>query len=136
MPQVPQGRVNEQIAEIWSEVLGVSDPAHDSTFFDLGGHSLLAIRVMARVQERFAVDLPLAALFQHPTVNEFSTFLESVSPEINHKAAARAEDMATPSTNVVQPSLEQLLAKLDELTDDEAAQLLALLEEDPGGGGP
>lgn len=133
MPQVTQGRVNDQIAEIWSEVLGVSDPAYDSAFFDLGGHSLLAIRVMARVQERFGVDLPLAALFQHPTVNEFSTYLASVSAEVNHKAIPRAE-YAAPQVEARQPSLEEILAKLDQLSDEEAAQLLTVLEEDRAGG--
>lgn len=136
MSQVPTVNVNDQIAEIWSQVLDVRDPSYEATFFDLGGHSLLAIRVMARVQERFGVDLPLAALFQHPTITEFGRYLEGLPTNGDRNASTAIEPAPVPaSPQPAQPSLETLLARIDQLSSDEAAQLLELLDRDQGGGG-
>jgi len=57
-----------RIAAIWREVLGVERIGPRDRFFDLGGDSLIALRVMARLREAFGVDLPVRALFEHPTV--------------------------------------------------------------------
>ena len=50
------------------EVLGLDRVGADDDFLDLGGHSLLATRITYRVLDRFHVDLPLAAVFEAPTV--------------------------------------------------------------------
>ncbi|MFL6200615.1 MAG: condensation domain-containing protein, partial [Thermoanaerobaculia bacterium] len=65
--QAPRTPVEELVAEIWREVLGV-DAGPDDSFFALGGHSLLAVRVLSRVREAFGVDLPVRTLFAAPTV--------------------------------------------------------------------
>jgi amino acid adenylation domain-containing protein len=57
------------LAAIWSEVLHVDAPGVHDDFFDLGGHSLAATQVVARVREVFGVDLPLAAVFDKPTIS-------------------------------------------------------------------
>ncbi|MFO0758291.1 MAG: non-ribosomal peptide synthase/polyketide synthase [Byssovorax sp.] len=66
----PRGPVEEGVAAIFGEVLGI-DPdgidAHDG-FFALGGHSLLGARAMARIRSAFGVELPLRALFEAPSV--------------------------------------------------------------------
>ncbi|MFO0760440.1 MAG: condensation domain-containing protein [Byssovorax sp.] len=63
----PRGPVEEAIAAIFAEVLGVSPVgAHDS-FFELGGHSLLATQAGARLRGAFDIDLPLRALFEAPS---------------------------------------------------------------------
>ncbi|MGA4844124.1 amino acid adenylation domain-containing protein [Streptomyces sp. G45] len=81
----PRTATEEAVAEIWDEVLGLAEGAgvgvHDD-FFDRGGHSLLATRVVTRVDEAFAVRLPLRALFEHRTVAELAGVIE---------AAVRAE---------------------------------------------
>jgi amino acid adenylation domain-containing protein len=64
----PETAIQQVIAAIWGEVLGIAEPALEESFFELGGHSLLATQVMARLREAFAVDLPLRCLFESPTV--------------------------------------------------------------------
>jgi amino acid adenylation domain-containing protein len=60
--------LEEEVAEIWKEVLGVERVGIHDSFWDLGGHSLLATRVLARLAGSFGVEVPLQALFSAPTV--------------------------------------------------------------------
>ena len=64
----PRDAEEELLAELWARVLGVERVGRRDNFFDLGGHSLLATQLVSRVREAFAVELPLRALFDHPTV--------------------------------------------------------------------
>ncbi len=60
--------IEEVLGGLWCEVLGLSRIEPRTDFFELGGHSLLAQRLVARVREAFAIDLPLRALFEEPTL--------------------------------------------------------------------
>ncbi len=64
--------VEQTLASIWSEILGVARIGLDDDFFDLGGHSLLAVKMLARVQESFDLDLFLHSVFEHATVRELA----------------------------------------------------------------
>jgi len=64
----PQGGVEEELARIVAESLNLERVGRNDHFFDLGGHSLLATRVMARMREAFGVELPVAAIFETPTI--------------------------------------------------------------------
>ncbi len=64
----PRGPVEELLAAIWRDALGADGLGADDDFFALGGHSLKAARVIARVRRALGVELPLAALFECPTV--------------------------------------------------------------------
>ncbi|HXU45610.1 MAG TPA: amino acid adenylation domain-containing protein, partial [Thermoanaerobaculia bacterium] len=60
----PRGPVEELIAEVWADVLGVERAGGSDNFFDLGGHSLLATQVASRLARAFGVELPLRDLFE------------------------------------------------------------------------
>ena len=67
---LPQSPVEELLAGIISETLGVGTVGRNENFFDLGGHSLLAAQVMSRIRQAFEVEIPLRAIFELPTVAE------------------------------------------------------------------
>ena len=64
--------LERQLAEIWAKVLGVSSVGIRDNFFDLGGHSLLAVRVFADIEKLTGRALPLASLFEGPTVEHLA----------------------------------------------------------------
>ncbi|SDE76096.1 Acyl carrier protein, partial [Paracidovorax valerianellae] len=66
--EAPQGEIEEALAAIWAEVLGLERVGRHDPFFDIGGHSLLLVRVHRMLQDRCQVSLPLVQLFQYPTV--------------------------------------------------------------------
>ncbi|MDJ0615616.1 MAG: amino acid adenylation domain-containing protein [Calothrix sp. MO_192.B10] len=68
----PRDAVELQLAQIWSEILGVSPIGVDDNLIELGGHSLLATKIMGLVRDRFGVELPLNCLFECPTVAELA----------------------------------------------------------------
>lgn len=64
----PRTEFEQEIADIWAEVLQLKGLGVRDNFFDLGGHSLLATRIVARMRDRFKVDFPLRRLFERPTI--------------------------------------------------------------------
>jgi acyl carrier protein len=72
----PRTPVEELLASIWREVLGLQQVGIHDDFFDLGGHSLIATQVLSRVRRAIQVDLPLRRLFQAPTIAQLAKAIE------------------------------------------------------------
>jgi amino acid adenylation domain-containing protein len=70
----------EVVARIWAEVLDLPAVEPDEDFFDIGGDSLSAVQILARIQDRFGVRLPLADFFNAPTVRQLCARLEEALP--------------------------------------------------------
>ena len=89
------GPVQEQIAAIWRQILGVGRVGATTSFFDLGGNSLADMEVTLQLRKQFAVDLPLPSLFQHPTVEELAELIETtILAEIEAMSETEAEQLA------------------------------------------
>lgn len=71
----PEDEHQRLVAGVWETLLGVSPVGADDNFFELGGHSMLAVRVMAEIESQSGVAIPLAALFQQPTVRHLASLL-------------------------------------------------------------
>jgi amino acid adenylation domain-containing protein len=102
----PETPTEAAVAAIWREVLAVERIGPDDDFFDLGGHSLKATRILSRVASRLGAELPVGVIFDRPTVRGMAALVDE------RRGAAPAADA-------------ELLAWLEELTDEEAARLLA-----------
>jgi hypothetical protein len=71
--------VEELLADLWKEVLGVEHVSMHSNFYALGGHSLLALRVVSRINDYFQTGLSVRMLLEYPVLMEFAQRLCSVS---------------------------------------------------------
>ena len=87
----PRTALEMQIVRVWSEALGFDRIGVNDNFFALGGHSLMATRVAAQLAEELGVELPLATLFEKPTVSELAAF---IAPLTAANEAAMAEIIA------------------------------------------
>ncbi|MFN6297586.1 MAG: amino acid adenylation domain-containing protein [Microcystis sp.] len=72
----PRTPIETQIAQIWSEVLGVERIGIKDNFFELGGHSLLATQVISRSRDLFSVELSLQNLLEYPTIANLAQIIE------------------------------------------------------------
>ncbi|HXM54492.1 MAG TPA: amino acid adenylation domain-containing protein, partial [Candidatus Dormibacteraeota bacterium] len=66
--QAPRTAMEELMAGVWEEVLGRVGVGVGEDFFELGGHSLLATRLVSRLRQVLEVEVPVRAVFEHPTV--------------------------------------------------------------------
>ncbi len=84
----PRNTVEERLAAIWRELLGVERIGAHDDFFALGGHSLLATQMMSRVRTAFNMELPLRLAFEAPTLEGLAERIASgrhtKTPAIRH----------------------------------------------------
>jgi acyl-CoA synthetase (AMP-forming)/AMP-acid ligase II/alpha-ketoglutarate-dependent taurine dioxygenase/acyl carrier protein len=84
----PRTPVEQVVADIWAQVLGVDPVGVHDTFLALGGDSLLGAQIMARVQDALQVQLPPESLLENPTVAELCQRIESTRLTVNTCALA------------------------------------------------
>ncbi len=91
--------IEDVLAGIWAEVLGLKRVGVHDNFFELGGHSLLAGQIISRVRAVFQVELPLRGLFESPVISELATRIEEARltvqgrPSPPLKSVARDRDL-------------------------------------------
>lgn len=85
---MPRSNTEQTLWEIWRSVLHVTDFGVDDSFFDLGGHSLLTMQVASRIRQQLGIEIPLALLFEHPTIARLAARLDEELPRIWSTAPA------------------------------------------------
>lgn len=71
----PRNRLELQLVAIWEQVLGITPIGVRDNFFALGGYSLLALRMFSAIEHTFGKRLPMAVLFQAPTIEQLADVL-------------------------------------------------------------
>ncbi|MCG8313629.1 MAG: LLM class flavin-dependent oxidoreductase [Pseudomonadales bacterium] len=71
----PEGDVENQVVEIWKELLGVEQVGVNENFFEIGGHSLLAVQVLNKLRSKFSKPIQMTDLFRFTTVKAISDFI-------------------------------------------------------------
>lgn len=73
----PRNAVEQEVAQLWQELLGGDMPGVLDNFFDLGGHSLLGSQLISRIRSRFQQCLTLAEFLDEPTIERIARSLGS-----------------------------------------------------------
>ncbi len=71
----PRNQVEKTLVEIWQPLFGIDRIGIRDNFFELGGHSLLALSMTAQIYERLGQEIPMAALFEEPTIEHLADVL-------------------------------------------------------------
>ncbi|WP_434291980.1 condensation domain-containing protein, partial [Clostridium botulinum] len=83
--EAPRNKVEETLAKIWSEILGIEKIGINDNFFDLGGHSLKATILMSKIHKELSREVPLKELFKSPTIKDLSKYIESAEENLYSK---------------------------------------------------
>lgn len=87
----PRNAIEIKLAQIWSEVLGIGSIGINDNFFDLGGNSLLAVRLFTQIEQKFGQKLPLATLFQSPTIEELASLLIQANTSVSWSSLVKMQ---------------------------------------------
>ncbi len=80
----PRGPAEEAVAGVWTRLLGVENPSRTDDFFTHGGQSLLAAQLTAALRGELGRDLPVRAVFEHPTIAALTAYALSCPP-VDHR---------------------------------------------------
>jgi acyl carrier protein len=108
----PRTVLEEAIARIWAETIGIDMLGVHDNFFELGGHSLLATQVISRIREEFEVELPVRMMFEGMTVAEMSAAI------LNLEAIPGQSE-----------KIAQTMKAVEEMSEGEFVQMLELKRE-------
>lgn len=73
----PRNQIEQQLADIWREVLAIDDIGINEDFFDLGGHSIKVIEIVGLTRKRMNIQLSPSQLFLYRTIETLSEFIQS-----------------------------------------------------------
>ncbi len=118
----PDGRPAEDlaatVARLWKEVLGLPRVGLDDNFFESGGTSLVATVLISRVNQALEAGLPIAAIFEYPTLRSMTSLLQGES--------------TPPSSNAVEPQSSAIPSPLSQPLPSSAIAIIGMTGRFPG----
>ncbi len=78
----PGNETEQQLANIWMQLLKVDRVGIHDNFFEIGGHSLLAMRVISAIRKEFALNIPLKVIFSFPTIDELQNYIHLIRESV------------------------------------------------------
>jgi amino acid adenylation domain-containing protein len=108
----PRTPLEELVAAVWADVLGLPQVGALDDFFVLGGYSLLGSQLAARLEDLLGLRVPLRSLFLNPTVEQLSAWIESVMPAAD--LARVTEEIARVAAMTDEEVLDQLACEREE----------------------
>ncbi|WNW10395.1 non-ribosomal peptide synthase/polyketide synthase [Pseudomonas sp. DTU_2021_1001937_2_SI_NGA_ILE_001] len=114
--EAPRGALEQRLAQVWQDVLGVEQVGRHDRFFELGGHSLLAVSLIDRLREQ-GLHASVRTVFSTPTLWEMAqsinrapqTAFSAPANGIPAGCTALTPDML-PLVQISQEHLDKLLA--------------------------
>ena len=107
---IPDDQVEAVVMKIFQTLLGVNDLGINDNFFEVGGDSLIGTQLLFHLRQTFAVDIPIATVFDTPTIGKLVEVIKE-------------KQQATSTTDELD-KLSDLLDQMEELSDGEASILL------------
>jgi acyl transferase domain-containing protein/acyl carrier protein len=74
----PRNPLEHDVADLFTQLLGVATVGADDSFFELGGHSLLGVELAAEVRRRYSIDMDLYLLYGMSTVADLAAHIDRV----------------------------------------------------------
>jgi NAD(P)-dependent dehydrogenase (short-subunit alcohol dehydrogenase family)/acyl carrier protein len=108
----PRDELEEELAAIWGELLGIEEIGVDDNFLQLGGHSLVGTRLVSRIRESFGVVLSLTEMLVRPTIAELTVVIAE------RQAEQRGTSLSDLVAEVRQLSVHDLSESLESLSMD------------------
>jgi len=144
----PSTSMEQQLASIWCDLLGLTEVGVQDRFFDLGGDSLRTLRLAARLRQDLGLDVSVVKLFEHTTIRELARYLGQTSgaAAAGRRIAAQRSDRGAialvgmagrfPGAASVEELWQNLCAGVDGISRFDAANtdpaVPAELRNDPG----
>jgi amino acid adenylation domain-containing protein len=112
----PRSPLEELLAGVWADVLGVERVGVHDDFFEMGGQSILATQLISKIQQILPIELPLRTIFEAPTVAQLAVAIEQSQQSLD---------------DAEMTLMAEVLSELQELTDGDV-EAFAEADESPG----
>lgn len=124
----PQNEIQEKLAVVWQEVLGIEQVGIHDNFFEIGGNSILLIRMHSKIDALYPNVLGITHLFMLPTISMISQYIEGAYSEFTGSVSLRPVTLQpeyfeeNPAGNVEETFNFQIIGELYEKLIQSAAK--------------